>query len=87
MCSRYFITLIPAFMPDLSLDVSHAALPLENAPDELCCPTTLALFVDPVQTICGQMYERAAFEDRLTSHKTNPMTGETLLTTAVCPTW
>jgi len=64
---------------------AHAELPFDEAPDELCCPITLALFVDPVQTIRGQTYERAAIEDWFTTHKTDPMTGETLITTAVYP--
>ena len=29
-----------------------------DAPDELCCPITLELMRDPVQTILGQTYER-----------------------------
>ena len=33
----------------------------------------------------GQTYERAAIEDWFTTHKTDPMTGETLLTTALYP--
>ena len=64
---------------------AHAELPFDEAPDELCCPITLALYVDPVQTIHGQTYERAAIEDWFTTHKTDPMTGETLITTAVYP--
>ena len=64
---------------------AHAELPFDEAPDELCCPITLALFVDPVQTVRGQTYERAAIEDWFTTHKTDPMTGETLITTTVYP--
>ena len=64
---------------------AHAELPFDEAPDELCCPITLAMFIDPVQTIRSQTYERAAIEDWFTSHKTDPMTGETLITTAVYP--
>eukprot|EP00966_Prymnesium_polylepis_P202532 4692060-Prymnesium_polylepis.1 len=62
---------------------AHAALPFEEAPDELCCPITLALFVDPVQAVRGQTYERTAFEDWFTTHKTDPMTGENLFTTTM----
>ena len=62
---------------------AHAKLPFDEAPDELCCPITLALFVDPLKTIRGQTYERAAIEDWFTTHKTYPMKGETLITTAV----
>ena len=39
-----------------------------------------ALLVDPVQTVHGQTNERAAIEDWFTTNKTDPRTGETLLT-------
>ena len=49
-----------------------------DGPVELCCPITLQLFQDPVKTLHGQIYERAAIEDWLESKSTDPMTGETL---------
>ena len=49
-----------------------------DAPDELCCPITLELMRDPVQTILGQTFEREAIEDWLKTHKTDPVTGEKL---------
>ena len=49
-----------------------------DGPVELCCPITLQLFQDPVKTLHGQTYERAAIEDWLESKSTDPMTGETL---------
>ena len=49
-----------------------------DGPVELCCPITLQLFQDPVQTLHGQTYERAAIEDWLESKSTDPMTGDTL---------
>ena len=61
----------------------HLNLPFEEAPINLCCPITLALYIDPVQTIKGQTYERAAIEDWFKTHNTDPMTGEALLTTDV----
>ena len=48
---------------------------LKEAPDSLCCPITLEIFKDPVQTIHGQTYERQAIEDWFASHSTDPMTG------------
>jgi len=63
--------------------IMHFKLPFEEAPLDLCCPITLALYIDPVQTIKGQTYERAAIEDWFKTHKTDPMTGEALLTTDV----
>ena len=35
----------------------------EEGPLELCCPITLELFRDPVKTLHGQTYERAAIEE------------------------
>ena len=83
-CGRLPVGCLPHALP-ARLTNAHTALPFENAPDELCCPITLALFVDPVQTVHGQTYERTAIKDWFTTHKTDLMTGETLLTTAVHP--
>lgn len=60
--------------------LSHA-----DAPDDLCCPITLALMREPVQTLLGHTYEREAIEGWLKTHRTDPMTGEPLLVTAVFP--
>ena len=49
-----------------------------DGPLELCCPITLLLFQDPVKTLHGQTYERAAIEDWLESKSTDPMTGDIL---------
>ena len=40
---------------------------------------------DPVKTLHGQIYERAAIEDWLKSKSTDPMTGETLKIKALFP--
>ena len=56
-----------------------------DGPVELCCPITLQLFQDPVKTLHGQTYERAAIEDWLESKSTDPMTGEMLKIKAVFP--
>ena len=56
-----------------------------DGPIELCCPITLQLFEDPVKTLHGQIYERAAIEDWLESKSTDPMTGETLKIKALFP--
>ena len=45
-------------------------------------PSHVALYIDPVQTIKEQTYERA-IEDWFKMHKTDPMTGEALRTTDV----
>ena len=52
---------------------------------ELCCPITLELFRDPVKTLHGQTYERAAIEEWLASNDVDPLTGATLAGKAVFP--
>ena len=54
-------------------------------PTDLCCPITLELFRDPVDTIHGMTYERSAIEAWLKEHRTDPMTNETLRVTFVWP--
>lgn len=62
-----------------STRATRAAMPwLDNAPDELCCPITLQLLQDPVQTLRGHTYERAAIEAWLARCRDDPMTGERL---------
>ena len=56
-----------------------------DGPVKLCCPITLQLFHDPVKTLHGQTYERAAIEDWLESKSTDPMTGDTLKIKALFP--
>ena len=56
-----------------------------DGPVELCCPITLQLFQDPVKTLHGQTYERAAIEDWLESKSTDPMTGDILKIKALFP--
>jgi hypothetical protein len=54
-----------------------AACPVAaEAPDELCCPIRLTLFLDPV-VLLGDMqrYERAAIEQWLAKSMTSPLTG------------
>ena len=45
-------------------------------PEELVCPLTHELMVDPVMLVgSGQTYERAPLERWLATHDTDPMTG------------
>lgn len=46
-----------------------------SPPEELVCPLTHELMVDPVMTDDGQTYERAPLERWLASHDTDPLTG------------
>jgi hypothetical protein len=54
-------------------------------PPELCCPITLELFSDPVQTIHGMTYERSAIVEWLKKHDTDPLSNEPLRVKAVWP--
>ena len=55
----------------------------QDEPDELCCPLSLVLFVDPVQTIRGTTYERAFIAKWFEYHRSDPLTGEALNTTVL----
>lgn len=47
------------------------------------CPLSKMPLRDPVFTIHGRVYERAAIEEWFKHHRTDPLTGERLLTTAL----
>merc|ERR1712217_395241 len=47
---------------------------------ELCCPVSLALFVDPVIASDGFMYEKASIQGLLKNRMVSPMTREVLKT-------
>ena len=51
---------------------------LGDAPEELLCPLTHELMVDPVMTQGGHTYERVVIERWLTTHNTDPLTGAVL---------
>ncbi|XP_059200814.1 uncharacterized protein LOC131980577 [Centropristis striata] len=44
-------------------------------PHHLICPLTKKMFVDPVKTAYGTVYERKAIEEHLNEHKYDPMAG------------
>ena len=46
-----------------------------DVPEELLCPLTHELLIDPVMTEDGHTYERAVLERWLSSHDTDPLTG------------
>lgn len=52
---------------------------------EFTCPITCKLMQDPVCTVDGQAYERAAIQQWLASHTSSPLTGEPLASTALVP--
>ena len=51
---------------------------VEEELEELCCPITFVLMLDPVIAADGQTYERAAIEHWLQSHGTSPLSGQRL---------
>ena len=58
---------------------------IDLLPEELTCPLTFELMVDPVVTADGQTYERAAIAQWLAAHDTSPLTGEVLAHKALTP--
>ena len=53
--------------------------PPREPPDELHCPLTYELMIDPVMVVeTGMTYERKAIEEWLAKHDTDPMTGTKL---------
>ncbi|KAM9719397.1 uncharacterized protein ACNS7B_020239 isoform 1-T2 [Menidia menidia] len=44
-------------------------------PQHLLCPLTRNMFVDPVKTVYGTVYERKAIEEHLKQHRYDPMAG------------
>ncbi|XP_035994236.1 uncharacterized protein LOC105940070 [Fundulus heteroclitus] len=44
-------------------------------PQHLLCPLTKTVFVDPVKTVYGTVYERKAIEEHLKQHKYDPLAG------------
>ncbi|XP_047223205.1 uncharacterized protein LOC124869417 [Girardinichthys multiradiatus] len=44
-------------------------------PQHLLCPLTKKVFVDPVRTVYGTVYERKAIEEHLKQHKYDPLAG------------
>ncbi|KAM9844539.1 uncharacterized protein ACBR49_011369 [Aulostomus maculatus] len=44
-------------------------------PQHLICPLTKKMFVDPVKTVYGSVYERKAIEDHLKKHQYDPTAG------------
>ncbi|KAK9814800.1 hypothetical protein WJX72_011673 [[Myrmecia] bisecta] len=53
--------------------------------EELCCPITQVVVVDPVIAADGHTYERFAIESWFSSHNTSPMTNEPVASRALVP--
>ena len=62
-----------------------AAAVVEGVASSLHCPITKQLMTDPVFTMDGQTYERAAIEAWLRTHDTSPATGKPLPSKMLVP--
>jgi hypothetical protein len=56
-----------------------------EVPDEYICPITAEIMTDPVTTLDGFTYERAAITEWLRTKDTSPKTGATLESKALIP--
>lgn len=54
-------------------------------PVELICPITQTLMQDPVLTVQGNVYERAAITEWLQAHSTDPLTNAPLTALTLIP--
>jgi hypothetical protein len=59
-------------------DLKHMKELFGTVPEELLCPITGDIFVDPVMTCDGHTYEHLAIESWLIKHKTSPVTNMNL---------
>lgn len=62
-----------------------AAAAMDGEEEMLCCPITTQEMLDPVITLDGHTYERAAILAWLLKSATSPMTGEPLASTVLFP--
>ena len=76
------------------VQVERACMDAEPPPQKACsaeppaaffCPILCELMDDPVSTMDGQVYERAAIEKWLALHDTSPSTGEVLPAKTLIP--
>ena len=56
-----------------------------EVPDDYVCPISAAVMIDPVSTLDGFTYERAAIKEWLRTKDTSPKTGATLEIKALFP--
>ena len=59
--------------------------PSRSIPEDLVCPISHELMVDPVLAADGHAYERSAIEQWLTRSHTSPLTGEPLPSATLLP--
>lgn len=58
-----------------------------DAPPAFFCPISMELMRDPVSTVDGHCYERAAIERWFEGSRTSPKTGARLSSTTVIPSY
>ena len=56
-----------------------------EVPNDFICPITAEIMTDPVTTVDGFTYERAAITEWLSTKDTSPFTGATLKSKALIP--
>ena len=66
-------------------EASAAAAVPASVPDEYICPITAEIMTDPVSTLDGFIYERAAITEWLRTKDTSPKTGAKLESKALFP--
>ena len=72
-------------LEELELELDEVCDAIGDRIDELVCPITLELMVDPVVAADGRTYERAAIEEWLSEHDTSPLTNLALPTKQLRP--
>ena len=67
----------------LAAYVVYWLLPQRKIPDQFICPINKTIMTNPVITAAGHTYERAAIEQWLESHDTDPMSNTTINRTLI----
>nr|XP_014353347.1 PREDICTED: uncharacterized protein LOC102365633 [Latimeria chalumnae] len=75
---KYTATHANTKMEDMEKKLLGSAIEDDPVPKHLSCPLTKSLFIDPVRTPAGNVYERRAIEDHLKRNKTDPLNGKPL---------
>ena len=73
--------------PSVATKRNTASTEEGDVPDEYLCPITTEIMTDPVTTLDGFTYERAAIAEWLRTKDTSPKTGATLESKALIPNY
>ena len=72
-------------LPRLALSAKSRGAAARGIPEDLLCPISHELMVDPVLAADGHAYERAHIDEWLTRSHTSPLTGEPLANAHLLP--